>query len=414
MIEPAPRAAIPGSTAAHSSRAARTLTASSASTWAVVSSDSGALIAAAALLTRTSIRPVCSRMGATTSDTSGPRRSAAATTGSLLSPAAVRSRPALSLASRTTRAPARSSARAVAAPMPRLAPVTNATRPGRPGGESRLLRPDRVADTDRPIGQDVRVQPGAVDHLLDDPWPRQALQVSAWLAELDAHAFHVADPEPPSHQVVDPDAADHDLAPRLGAGEADIGKHLSLDQRQRLTRFRAIVVEVPVALQALACHGDHRIYRRDRVARPDVDLLHPHPTIMTGRRRAGQLGFPSMRELLPAPRLLGAVGPDLVGALAASYAYPDRLWVRANMIASVDGAVSLDGRSGGLSGPADRLLFTVLRSLADVILVGAGTARAERYGKARPARLWPQLRRGRPPAPPVAVVTRSLDLDPAS
>ena len=121
-----------------------------------------------------------------------------------------------------------------------------------------------------------------------------------------------------------------------------------------------------------------------------------------------------MRQILPVPKLLGAVGPDLVGALAASNSYPDRIWVRANMIASVDGAVSVDGRSGGLSGPADRLLFTVLRSIADVILVGAGTARAERYGKARPARLWPQLRQGRPPAPPIAVMTRRLDLDPAS
>ncbi len=118
---------------------------------------------------------------------------------------------------------------------------------------------------------------------------------------------------------------------------------------------------------------------------------------------------------------LGAAGPitpaapgaadDLVAALADVYAFPDRLWVRANMIASVDGAVALDGRSGGLSGAADRLVFTVLRSLADVIVVGAGTARAELYRQAQPAELWQQLRPGRPPAPPVAVITRRLRLD---
>ena len=108
-----------------------------------------------------------------------------------------------------------------------------------------------------------------------------------------------------------------------------------------------------------------------------------------------------------------AVSPEverLVGALGEVYAYPEGQWVRANMVASVDGAVTVDGRSGGLSGTADKLVFSVLRSLADVVVVGAGTARAERYRKAQPDELWPQLRGGRP-VPPIAVVTRRLDLD---
>jgi riboflavin biosynthesis pyrimidine reductase len=88
----------------------------------------------------------------------------------------------------------------------------------------------------------------------------------------------------------------------------------------------------------------------------------------------------------------------------------DRPWIRANMIASADGASALAGRSGGLGGPADRMVFSVLRSLADVILVGAGTARAERYKPARPSRLWTDLRHGRPPTPAIALVSRSLDL----
>lgn len=103
--------------------------------------------------------------------------------------------------------------------------------------------------------------------------------------------------------------------------------------------------------------------------------------------------------------------PELIDALGAIYAYPDGLCVRANMIASVDGAIVVDGRSGGLSGPADRLVFSVLRSLADVILVGAGTARAERYRQAQPAELWQRLRAGRTKAPPIAVITGRLDLD---
>src|SRR5258706_6627171 len=76
------------------------------------------------------------------------------------------------------------------------------------------------------------------------------------------------------------------------------------------------------------------------------------------------------------------------------------------MIASVDGAIMVDGRSGGLSGPADRLVFSVLRSLADVIVVGAGTARAERYRQAHPGELWQQLRTGRPAAPPMPLLIR--------
>ena len=115
---------------------------------------------------------------------------------------------------------------------------------------------------------------------------------------------------------------------------------------------------------------------------------------------------------LAEPVTAGAPGTDeLIAALAARYAYPDGLWVRANMVTSLDGAAALDGRSGGLSGAADRLLFHVLRSLADVVLVGAGTARAERYGPAKPGSTWPQLRQGRPATPPIAVVTRDISLD---
>src|SRR5215472_15738405 len=70
---------------------------------------------------------------------------------------------------------------------------------------------------------------------------------------------------------------------------------------------------------------------------------------------------------------------ELVAALGEIYAYPAGRWVRANMIASVDGAIAVEGRSGPLSGVADKLVFAVLRSLADVIVVGARTVRAERY-----------------------------------
>jgi riboflavin biosynthesis pyrimidine reductase len=128
--------------------------------------------------------------------------------------------------------------------------------------------------------------------------------------------------------------------------------------------------------------------------------------------------FPAATAAPEIESVAPGAGPaaSAVIALARLYSYPAadahaRPWVRANMIASADGAAVVDGRSGGLSGSADRLVFSVLRSLADVILVGAGTARAEKYRPAQRGHIWTALREGRPPAPPIAVVTRELDLD---
>ncbi len=53
--------------------------------------------------------------------------------------------------------------------------------------------------------------------------------------------------------------------------------------------------------------------------------------------------------------------------------------VRLNMVTSLDGAAWVQGRAGGLGGPADQELMQVLRMLSDVILVGAGTVRVEGY-----------------------------------
>ncbi len=88
----------------------------------------------------------------------------------------------------------------------------------------------------------------------------------------------------------------------------------------------------------------------------------------------------------------------------------DRGGIRANMVASADGAAAADGLSGGLQTPADGLVFAALRDLADVVLVGWSTAAAENYG---PARLPVGTRRrwGMRPELPIAVITRSLQLD---
>jgi riboflavin biosynthesis pyrimidine reductase len=99
------------------------------------------------------------------------------------------------------------------------------------------------------------------------------------------------------------------------------------------------------------------------------------------------------------------------------YAYPDDLqscWVRGNMIASLDGGATDEGKAGGLAGPGDRAIFSLMRHAADVILVGASTVRIENYSGAQlpvTARQQRQ-RRGQAEVPPIAVITRSANLDP--
>ncbi|GJF13408.1 hypothetical protein NGTWS1803_24760 [Mycolicibacterium cyprinidarum] len=119
-----------------------------------------------------------------------------------------------------------------------------------------------------------------------------------------------------------------------------------------------------------------------------------------------------------APRftMLGGVnqvGPD---GLAQCYAYPEAhavdprsCWVRGNMIASIDGGATSGGKSGDLGGVGDHALFAVLRGLADVIVVGASTARVENYSGVRLSATQRQERqhRGQAEVPPIAVLTRS-------
>lgn len=84
-------------------------------------------------------------------------------------------------------------------------------------------------------------------------------------------------------------------------------------------------------------------------------------------------------------------------ALRTLYAAPPGRWLRANFVATVDGAATgADGRSGSINTPADHVVFALLRDLCDAVLVGAGTARTEEYTRvsATPTR----------PLPPALVV----------
>ncbi|WP_461081583.1 pyrimidine reductase family protein [Streptomyces deserti] len=105
--------------------------------------------------------------------------------------------------------------------------------------------------------------------------------------------------------------------------------------------------------------------------------------------------------------------------LAAAYAYPEAAaggrepWLRANMVATLDGAAQHEGRSQPISSPADMRIFGTLRALADVVVVGAETVRQEGYRPARARAEFTAAREaaGQGPVPAIAVVTASLDLD---
>jgi riboflavin biosynthesis pyrimidine reductase len=104
--------------------------------------------------------------------------------------------------------------------------------------------------------------------------------------------------------------------------------------------------------------------------------------------------------------------------VVTAYGYPEipfgGRWLRANMIAAVDGAATdARGSSRGLSGTADRRLLVALRGLSDVVLTGATTVRREAYKRSRPRPEVVQWReaRGLAPAPTLAIVSASLDFD---
>lgn len=105
------------------------------------------------------------------------------------------------------------------------------------------------------------------------------------------------------------------------------------------------------------------------------------------------------------PRV-GAVSD--VAELASFYA-ESPAGVRVNMIFSADGAAVFGGRAGPLSGQTDQQLLKILRGFADVVLVGAATARAENYGPVQlsDAQQAERNRGGRSKPPPVAVISRS-------
>jgi riboflavin biosynthesis pyrimidine reductase len=115
--------------------------------------------------------------------------------------------------------------------------------------------------------------------------------------------------------------------------------------------------------------------------------------------------------LLPERRELAvedAYGELRLGELAP----PDRPYVIANMIASVDGRATLAGRSGGLGNEADRQIFLDLRTQVDAVMAGTATIGIERYGPLLKSseRKTKRARRGLEPVPLAVTATRTMEL----
>nr|WP_044573862.1 pyrimidine reductase family protein [Saccharopolyspora spinosa] len=107
---------------------------------------------------------------------------------------------------------------------------------------------------------------------------------------------------------------------------------------------------------------------------------------------------------------------DQLGEFYSYPEQPERPWVRVNFVSSLDGAVTVQGSSRGLSAPIDQRVLGLIRDLSDVVLVGVGTAMAEGYRgvKRTEVRAERRQRLGLAEVPPIALVTARASLPPDS
>jgi riboflavin biosynthesis pyrimidine reductase len=89
-----------------------------------------------------------------------------------------------------------------------------------------------------------------------------------------------------------------------------------------------------------------------------------------------------------------------------------RPFVFVNMVATVDGRATLGGATRGLGEAADLEMLLELRALADAVLIGTGTLRAEGYARlvGDPRRRAHRRALGLPEDPPAVLLSRGLDL----
>ena len=118
-----------------------------------------------------------------------------------------------------------------------------------------------------------------------------------------------------------------------------------------------------------------------------------------------------LRRLLPDPGST-TVGELLSGFDPGAMAGDDRPYVFTNFALTVDGQATIDGRSGAIGSETDTAMLVALRMQAEAVMVGAGTMRAEGYGRviADPAKRKLREQRGLPPDPLMVLVSGRLDV----
>lgn len=120
----------------------------------------------------------------------------------------------------------------------------------------------------------------------------------------------------------------------------------------------------------------------------------------------GAVPEPTFNQLLPPGP---AIDADAYIEGLALTEHPDRPYTIANFVLSADGWTAFDGRSGPLSGPADREMFHALRARVDAILAGTETMQVERYGRTipDPDTRAARLAAGRSAEPLAVLISRS-------
>lgn len=116
-------------------------------------------------------------------------------------------------------------------------------------------------------------------------------------------------------------------------------------------------------------------------------------------------------------RLFPDSGPTTVGDQLETFdpvqrAWDERPYTYTNFALTVDGHATIDGRSGAIGSDTDTDMLVALRTKADAVMIGAGTMRAERYGRLIPDPMKRAVRerRGLPHDPLAVLVSRRLDL----
>jgi len=118
-----------------------------------------------------------------------------------------------------------------------------------------------------------------------------------------------------------------------------------------------------------------------------------------------------VQRLLPNPGPT-TVEQQLSGLDLIDLAYDDRPYVVVNFATTLDGRAAIEGRSGAIGSDTDTEMLQMLRTRVDAVMIGAGTMRAERYGRivSDPALRARRERIGLPHDPLAVIVSGRLDL----